>query len=270
MKKFRGIFLKNEREIGLLQEANRIVAEILKVLEAHVKPGVATMDFEEIAQELCKKNHVKPAFQGYHGFPFALCCSLNEEVVHGFPSKQRILCEGDIVSFDMGVICEGFYGDSARTYPVGAISEETKRLLDVTQMALKVGIDQAKPGHDLYEISKSIQDYVEGAGFAVVRRFVGHGIGRSLHEKPEIPNFVPKLKSPVILKPGMTLAIEPMVTAGTDEVEILPDRWTAVTKDRSLSAHFEDTIAITKDGAMILSALEEGLNGGRNESQAVS
>jgi methionyl aminopeptidase len=255
LKKYRGVYLKNEIEIGLLKEANRIVAKMLANLGEHVAPGRRTMEFEAIAQRLCKEYAVRPAFEGYHGFPYALCCSVNEEVVHGFPS-DRVLREGDIVSFDMGVIHEGFYGDSARTFPVGEVSPSAQRLLTVTRTALDLGIDQARSGNDLYDISSAIQEYVEGQGYQVVKRFVGHGIGRSLHEKPEIPNFVPKRVIGLPLKPGMVLAIEPMVTAGTDEVEVLADRWTAVTKDRSLSAHFEDTIVVTKDGPLVLSALE--------------
>lgn len=253
MKKFRGVFIKNDNEIGLLREANRIVAAILDVLGEHVRPGVSTMHFEELAQAECRKHGVRPAFQGYHGFPFALCCSVNEEVVHGFPSAKRILQEGDIVSFDMGVVYDGFYGDSARTYPVGAVSDEAEHLIRVTRESLFEGIAQARVGNSLYDISAAVQRHVEAAGFGVVRRFVGHGIGRSLHEKPEIPNFVPRGMPGVPLKPGMVLAIEPMVTVGTYEVEILADNWTAVTRDRKLSAHFEHSVAITPDGPIILS-----------------
>ncbi|MFW6325055.1 MAG: type I methionyl aminopeptidase [Desulfovibrionales bacterium] len=254
MKKYRGIFLKNDAEVGLLREANRIVAEILHALGEHVQPGRKTMEFEELAQKICRRYKVKPAFQGYHGFPFALCCSVNEEVVHGFPS-DRELKEGDIVSFDMGVVYEGFYGDAARTFSVGQVEPKVQELLNVTRKALDLGIEQANSGNDLYDISRAIQEYVEDAGYEVVKRFVGHGIGRSLHEKPEIPNFMPKRTVRIPLRAGMTLAIEPMVTAGTDDVEILSDRWTAVTKDRSLSAHFEETIVITSNGPEILSTL---------------
>jgi methionyl aminopeptidase len=255
LKKYRGVYLKNENEIGLLQEANRIVAKILKALGEHVAPGRRTIEFEEIAQRLCKEFGVKPAFEGYHGFPYALCCSVNEEVVHGFPS-ERVLKDGDIVSFDMGVIYGGFFGDSARTFPVGTVTDEVQRLLTVTRTALDRGIAQAECENDLYDISRAIQGYVEGQGFGVVKRFVGHGIGRSLHEKPEIPNFLPKRIVSLPLKPGMVLAIEPMVTTGTDEVEVLADKWTAVTKDRSLSAHFEDTIVVTRNGPKVLSVHE--------------
>ncbi len=253
MKKFRGVFLKNDKEIGLIREANRIVSRILDELGENVKPGVSTMFFEDICQARCKELNVRPAFMGYGGFPYALCCSVNEEIVHGFPSKDRILEEGDIVSFDMGVVYNGFYGDSARTFAVGQVSPEAQKLMDVTRESLHIGIEQAVPGNNLYDISAAIQSYVEGFGFGIVRRFVGHGIGSHLHEKPEIPNFVPKGMTGVPLKAGMVLAIEPMVTVGSYEVEILDDKWTAVTKDRGLSAHFEHTIAVTSDGPRILS-----------------
>lgn len=236
-----------------MREANRMVSVILDALGEAVEPGVSTMRFEEIAQEMCKQFGVKPAFQGYGGFPFALCCSVNEEIVHGFPSRERVLEEGDIVSFDMGVIYKRFYGDSARTFPVGEVGSETTALLDATRQSLLQGIDQAMPGNSLYDISRAVQDYVESRGYSVVRRFVGHGIGRKLHEKPEVPNFVPKGMAAPALKAGMVLAIEPMVCLGTHEVEILDDKWTAVTKDRKLSAHFEHTVAVTQEGPVILS-----------------
>ena len=235
-----------------MREANRIVARILDTMGAEVRPGTPTRRFEEIAQDMCRKYGVRPAFQGYNGFPYALCCSVNEQVVHGFPS-ERILGEGDIVSFDMGVVFDGFYGDSARTYPVGRVSDEAVRLLDVTRESLMQGIAQARPGNSLYDVSRAVQEYVEAAGFSVVRRFVGHGIGRRLHEKPEVPNFVPKGATARPLKAGMVLAIEPMVCLGGPEVEILEDQWTAVTKDRSLSAHFEHSVAVTHSGPEILS-----------------
>lgn len=252
MKKFLGIFLKNDREISILREANRIVAVILDAVEHEVKPGIRTIDLEEVALKWCQRFEVKPAFKGYRGFPYALCCSVNDQVVHGFPS-DRVLVEGDIVSIDFGVVYQGFYGDSARTIAVGEISPGARNLMNVTSTALDVGIASATVGNNLYDISRSIQEYVEAQGCAVVKRFVGHGIGRSLHEKPEIPNFVPQRYTDIPLKSGMVLAIEPMVTTGRDEVEILADRWTAVTKDRSLAAHFEHTIAITSNGPEILS-----------------
>ena len=253
MKKFRGIFLKNEKEIELLREANRIVSRILDELGTMVQPGVATMLFEDVARARCAEHKVRPAFLGYQGFPYALCCSVNEEVVHGFPSKDRILKEGDIVSFDMGVVYQGFYGDSARTFAVGKVSPEAQKLMDVTRQSLMKGIQQAKIGRNLYDISLAVQNCVENAGLHVVRRFVGHGLGTHLHEKPEVPNFVPRGILGPPLKAGMVLCIEPMVGLGTGDVEVLSDNWTAVTKDHSLSAHFEHCIAVTKDGPEILS-----------------
>lgn len=212
------------------------------------------MLFESIAQDMCRKFAVKPAFQGYYGFPYALCCSVNEEVVHGFPSATRMLREGDIVSFDFGVVYEDFYGDSARTVGVGRVSEEAEKLMRVTRESLMCGIAEAKAGKTLNDVSAAVQTHAEKHGYAVIRRFVGHGIGRSLHEKPEIPNFVPAMNSPLPLKAGMVLAIEPMLAMGTDEVEILSDNWTAVTKDRSLAAHFEYSVAVTPHGPEILGA----------------
>lgn len=240
-----------------MREANRIGALILDAMGAEVAPGVPTMRFEEIAQDLCRTYKVRPAFQGYHGFPFALCCSVNEEVVHGFPSRTRILQEGDVVSFDMGVVFEGFHGDSARTYGVGAISDEAARLLRVTEECLMRGIDQAYAGNTVNDIAAAVQSHAEAHGLAVIRRFVGHGVGRSLHEKPEVPNFVSALSSTVRLRAGMTLAIEPMLALGTYEVDILADNWTAVTRDRKLSAHFEHSIAVTSHGPEILSLSPE-------------
>jgi methionyl aminopeptidase len=256
LKKFRGVFIKNESEIEAMRQANGLVARILDALGEMVVPGVKTIEFEKKAQAMCDEFGVVPAFKGYSGFPFALCCSVNEEIVHGFPSERK-LKRGDIVSFDMGVIREGFYGDSARTFPVGDVSKQAARLMEVTRESLMRGIEQARVGNNLYDISAAVQQYVEGQGFHVVRRFVGHGIGRKLHEKPEVPNFVPKGMSGVPLKAGMVLAIEPMVTVGTPQVEVLEDKWTAVTKDRSLSAHFEHSVAVTANGPEILS-LQDG------------
>lgn len=252
MKKARGIFLKNEKELGLMREAGRIVSVILDEIGKAVKPGVATMLFEDIARRMCDEFKVKPAFLGYLGFPFAICCSVNEVIVHGFPSRERILKEGDIVSIDMGVVYQGFHGDSARTFAVGVVSPVAQRLMDVTKESLNLGIAQVCSGANLYDVSAAVQRHCEDAGFGIVRRFVGHGIGVKLHEKPEIPNFVPHGLSGVTLKPGMCLAIEPMVTEGSYDVDILEDRWTAVTKDRKLAAHFEHTVAVTHDGPVIL------------------
>ena len=237
-----------------MREANRIAANILDEIGCLVVPGITTQELEDKALELCASFDVIPAFKGYLGFPFALCCSVNEEIVHGFPSS-RPLVDGDILSIDFGVKFQGFYGDTARTFPVGNISEGAAHLLEVTLDSLNRGIEKAAPGNDLYDVSRAVQECVEAQGYSVVKRFVGHGIGRMLHEKPEVPNFVPKNSSRLPLKPGMVIAIEPMVAMGTDQVEILSDGWTAVTKDRSLSAHFEHTVAITKDGPFILSQL---------------
>ena len=252
MKKHRGIFLKNDQEIAVLREANLIAAQILNELGSQVAPGVTTWELEEAANILCEQFKVIPAFKGYLDFPYALCCSVNEEIVHGFPSRRTLL-DGDILSIDFGVKFQGFYGDTAKTFPVGTISQGAAHLLEVTLDSLQKGIAQAVPGNDLYDISRAVQECVEAQGFSVIKRFVGHGIGRMLHEKPEVPNFVPKNCSRLPLKPGMVIAIEPMVAIGSDQVEILSDGWTAVTKDRSLSAHFEHSVAITKDGPFILS-----------------
>lgn len=256
MKKFRGVYLKNENEIEMMREANRLGALILDAMSAEVAPGVPTMRFETIAQDMCRQFGVRPAFQGYYGFPYALCCSVNEEVVHGFPSSTRILKEGDIVSFDFGVVFEGFFGDSARTVAVGEVSDSARKLMRVTEECLMRGIEQARPGNTLNDVSAAVQRHAEANGFHIIRRFVGHGIGRSLHEKPEIPNFVPALSAPMPLKSGMVLAIEPMLAIGTHEVEILADQWTAVTRDRSLSAHYEHSVAVTPQGPDILSVLK--------------
>lgn len=237
-----------------MREANLIAANILNEVGRMVAPGVTTWELEEKAIELCASFDVIPAFKGYLGFPYALCCSVNEEIVHGFPS-MRELVEGDILSIDFGVKFQGFYGDTARTFPVGSISEGAAHLLEVTLDSLNSGIEQAVPGNDLYDVSRAVQERVEAQGFSVIKRFVGHGIGRMLHEKPEVPNYVPNNSSRLPLKPGMVIAIEPMVAMGTDQVEILSDGWTAVTKDRSLSAHFEHSVAITKDGPFILSQI---------------
>lgn len=235
-----------------MREAGRMVGQILRELAAAVEPGVPTMFFEELARKRCAAFGVRPAFLGMYGFPFALCCSVNEQVVHGFPSDRKLV-EGDIVSFDMGVVHGGFFGDSAVTVPVGRIDDTSAKLLEVTRESLNAGIAQAVEGNDLYDISRTVQKYVEERGLGVVRQFVGHGIGRKLHEKPEVPNFVPPGAQRIALRPGMVLAIEPMVTAGGFDVEVLPDNWTAVTRDRSMAAHFEHTVAVTKHGPRILS-----------------
>lgn len=257
MKKFRGAFIKNEREIACLATANRMVANILDAVGEIIEPGINTGAIEELAVKMCKMYGVKPAFQGYCGYPYATCCSVNEQVVHGFPN-QRQLVEGDIVSVDMGVIYDGFVGDSARTFTVGNVDENVRKLLRVTEESLYIGIKQAHAGNSVYSIGAAIQEYVENNGFNVVRRFVGHGVGARLHEKPEVPNFMPKLPG-MPLHNGMVIAIEPMVTMGTFEVDILDDNWTAVTRDGKWAAHFEHSVAITPNGPQILSVSDSGL-----------
>jgi methionyl aminopeptidase len=252
LKKLRGIYIKNDLEISILKEANTIVSLILDRIEEKVAPGVTTMELEELANDLCVHYKVKPAFKGYQGFPYTLCCSVNEVIVHGFPSMNKLV-EGDILSIDMGVQHKGFFGDSARTFPVGKVSSEASRLMQVTMQALYEGIEQAVPGNDLYDISAAIEKYAIANACSIIRRFVGHGIGASLHEKPELPNFVPKGAKRIVLKKGMVLAIEPMLSLGSDQVVIMPDRWTAKTRDNSLSAHYEHTVAITRNGPEILS-----------------
>lgn len=258
MKKYHGAFVKNDREIGCLAEANRMVANILDAAGDLAKPGISTARIEEMARDMCRDYGVKPAFLGYCGYPYATCCSVNDQVVHGFPN-DRPMEDGDILSLDMGVVYDGFVGDAARTYAIGEISAEARRLMRITEESLYIGINQAHAGNDVFSIGAAIQKYVEDAGFNVVRRFVGHGVGARMHEKPEVPNFKPAM-SGMILKNGMTIAIEPMVTMGSYDVEILPDNWTAITRDGSLAAHYEHSIAITPDGPRILSISDRGLN----------
>jgi len=245
------IVLKSPREIELIRAGGGILAEAIEMLRDLVKPGVSTKEIDLEVEELIRKRGARPAFKGYRGFPATVCVSINEEVVHGIPAAHRRLQEGDIVGLDLGCIVEGYYADAAVTLPVGEIASDAQRLLDVTGGSLGQGIAQARPGNRLGDISSTIQRHVEGHGFAVVRAFVGHGIGRTLHEDPQIPNFGEPGRGP-ILKVGMCLAIEPMVTMGTWDVRILDDGWTAVTADGSLAAHFEHTIAITEAGPEIL------------------
>ncbi len=247
------VFLKSPLEIEKMRKSNRIVAEILEEIKTAVRPGITTRELDHLAEALTVKHGARPAFKGYNGFPATLCTSVNEEVIHGIPSS-RVLHEGDLVSLDFGVIYDGFYGDAAVTVPVGQISEAARRLLKATEEALYLGIEQARPESRLLSISAAIQKHVEAQGFSVVRDFVGHGIGKNLHEKPQVPNFGPAGKG-MRLKAGMALAIEPMINAGRPEVRVLEDGWTAVTRDGSLSAHFEHSIAITEDGPVILSKL---------------
>lgn len=248
------VILKLPEEIERLKAANRIVAEILAELKERVSPGVTTLELNELSETLSRKNRVVPAFKGYHGYPFALCSSVNGEVVHGMPSSRRLM-NGDIVSLDFGVVYKGYYGDAAITVPVGEISETAQRLMKATEEGLYDGIDQALAGNRLGDISSAVQERVESAGFSVVRDYVGHGIGRNMHEDPQIPNFGVKGRG-ILLRPGMVFAIEPMVNEGTYKVKLLPNGWTVVTEDGKLSAHFEHSVAITENGPEILSRIQ--------------
>jgi len=243
--------LKSEEDLEVLKKAGVITARILNRLREAIKPGVSTAEIDRLTEELVSREKVIPAFKGYKGFPASICISVNEEVVHGIPG-ERLIADGDIVSLDLGVNYSGYFSDSAVTLAIGKVDSRKKKLIEVARNALAQGIRQARPGGRLTDISYSIQNYVEKNGFSVVRQFVGHGIGRALHEEPEIPNFGEKGRGPV-LKAGMVLAIEPMVNLGTWECEILENGWTAVTRDRLSSAHFEHTVAITQDGPRILS-----------------
>ena len=247
------IVLKTPGEIELLRVVNRAVAEVLKELEPRIVPGITTLELDETAEELLYKRNCTPAFKGYKGYPKSICASVNDEVVHGIPSKKR-LKQGDVISIDLGAKCNGFYGDMAITYAVGKIPEQAERLIEVSRKALENGISEAKNNNRLGDISSAIQRTVEKEGFSIVKFFVGHGIGRELHEMPQIPNFGVPGKG-VRLKSGMVFAIEPMVNAGGSDVEILEDGWTAVTKDGSLSAHFEHTIVIKDNGPEILTTV---------------
>jgi methionyl aminopeptidase len=247
------IIIKSSREIEQLKKSNVIVAEVFEKLKGMIHPGVTTKELDEIAEEYILLKGARPAFKGYKGFPATLCISINEEVVHGIPSRRQ-LKEGDIVSLDVGVNFVGYFGDAAITLPVGEIDQGAKRLLEVTEKALTIGIEKAKIGNRLFDISFAIQRWVESHEFSVVRDFVGHGIGRDLHEEPQIPNFGAPHQGPRLEK-GMVFALEPMVNEGTYEVRVLSDGWTVVTADGKRSAHFEHTIAITDDGAEILSVL---------------
>jgi len=248
------IILKSPEELKKMRKSCQIVAMVLKELRTYIKEGLTTKQIEQFVENLIIKMGGIPAFKGYRGYPASVCISINEQVVHGIPSEKVFIKEGDLVSVDVGVLCENFYGDAAYTYPIGRISKEAEKLLKITEEALYKGIAEATEGKRIGDISHAIQMHVENNGFSVVRAFVGHGIGRSLHEEPQIPNFGTKGIGPM-LKKGMTLAIEPMVNAGKHDVKILSDGWTAVTKDGSLSAHFEHTIAITEGEPEILTKL---------------
>ena len=245
------IILKSERELGYMYDAGQIVARTLREVEKMVRPGVTTYELDQTAEDYILKCQAIPAFKGYHGFPASICTSVNEEVVHGIPSRLRQVNCGDIISIDIGAIINGFVGDAAVTLPVGEIDGEVRRLLNVTREALDKGIEKARVGNRLTDISHAVQTHAENNGFSVVRDLVGHGIGRNMHEEPQVPNFGMPGHGPR-LKAGLTLAIEPMVNMGSYEVETMLDNWTVVTRDRKRSAHFEHTVAITEKGPWIL------------------
>lgn len=250
------IVLKSAHELALMREAGRIVAEVLERLREVVAPGITTGDLERIAGEIIVEQYgAIPSFKGYRGFPGIVCTSINEEIVHGIPGK-RVLNEGDIVSVDVGVIHKGYHGDAAITVAVGNVDVESQRLMAVTAEALRIGIEAAKPGNWTSDISRAIQAYVEAQGYSVVREYTGHGIGRQMHEEPQIPNYYdPRLGGRVRLRPGMTFALEPMVNIGGWQTRVLDDNWTVVTADGTRSAHFEHTVAVTKNGPEVLTKL---------------
>jgi methionyl aminopeptidase len=245
------ILIKTEAEIQKMRRSGEALRQVHEAVRPLITSGASTMDLEKAAEAKMEQLNAKSAFKGYHGYPAVLCTSINSEVVHGIPSAERVLQDGDIVSIDCGVIVDGFYSDCAVTYAVGTPSPRARKLLDITKASLEAAIQAAVPGGRLFDISATVQEMCEAEGFGVVREFVGHGIGRSMHEDPQLPNFGTRGKGPR-LKPGMVLAIEPMINAGAPEVKVLPDGWTTITQDGSLSAHFEHTVAITKDGPLVL------------------
>ena len=250
------VTVKSQREIELMKEAGKILGTVLNDLCKEIKPGMTTHRIDQLGEEMIRSYHCIPSFLNYQGYPASICVSVNEEVVHGIPSKKRILHEGDIVSLDAGVIYKGYHSDAARTVGVGEISKEAAQLIEVTRQSFFEGIKFAKEGCHLHDISNAIAEYNESHGYGIVRELVGHGIGSNLHEDPQIPNFRQE-KRGIRLYEGMTLAIEPMVTAGDYNVKWLDDEWTVVTADKSLAAHYENTVLVTKDGPVILYLVED-------------
>jgi methionyl aminopeptidase len=249
------IVCRSAAELERMREAGRLVGEVLTELTAAVVPGVSTAELDEIAERRIRQAGATPAFKGYHGYPATICASINDEVIHGIPSGRRVLAEGDIISIDVGAALDGYYGDSAVTLPVGHVSEQAATLLRVTEESLYKAIEQARPGKRVSDIGHAVQRHVEAFGFSVVREFVGHGIGVRMHEEPQVPNYGEPGHGPRLAE-GMVLAIEPMVNAGKPAVKVLADGWTAVTRDTSLSAHFEHTVAVTSGEPWILTARE--------------
>jgi methionyl aminopeptidase len=250
------IQIKSQREIELMREAGRILDLTRTMLKQHVKPGISTYQLDQLAEDYIISLGAVPSFKGYHGFPGSICTSINEVVVHGIPSSKKFLKEGDIITLDFGVNYKGYHADSATTYPVGKVSPEIEKLLEITEKSLYVGLEQAMPGHHVSDISHAIEAFVKPHGYGIVEEFTGHGIGRDLHEEPYVPNFGKPGQGP-ILKPGMTFCVEPMINLGTKRVKVLTDNWTTVTVDKKPSAHFEHMIVITETGYDILTKHEK-------------
>lgn len=242
--------MKTDREIKIIESNGKILAQTLRLMQESIRPGIRTRELNQLAEDFIKRQGASPAFKGYRGFPSSICVSINEEVVHGIPG-ERIIAEGEIVSVDIGVFKDGYHADAACTFPVGQVSEQAQRLISVTRRALEESFKYASEGRHLSDVSHAIQALVEENGFSVVRDLVGHGIGKRMHEEPQIPNFGPPGQG-VVLRKGMVLAIEPMVNVGSYEIDTREDRWTVVTRDGSLSAHFEHTVAVTENGARVL------------------
>lgn len=249
------VAIKSKEEIQLMRDAGKILAEVHNQLEEFIAPGISTLDIDKKGEELIRSYGCIPSFKGYEGFPASICVSVNDEVVHGIPVANHYLFDGDIVSLDAGVIYKGYQSDAARTHGVGVIDDDAKKLIDVTRESFFKGMEYAKAGNHLYDISAAIQKHAEANGFSIVRELVGHGIGTEMHEEPQIPNFKPRFRKGIKLKPGMTLAVEPMVNAGKKEIWMLEDEWTIVTQDGANSAHYENTILITEGDPEILSLL---------------
>jgi len=250
------ITIKSPRELEKMREAGRIAADAMREAAKIIRPGISTLEVDKLVEQVIRDNGAKPAFKGYDGFPGSICASVNDQVVHGIPSKKRILREGDIFKIDMGAIWQGYYSDMARTFPVGEISPEAAKLIKVTRECFYKGLENVAAGAMMMEVSGAIQEHAESNGFSVVRELVGHGIGQNLHEDPNVPNYITNRRGPR-LKEGMTLAIEPMINAGAMELKVATDGWAWITRDGSYSAHYENTVAVTANGAEILTPCEE-------------